>query len=222
MKLAVFDMAGTTIDDRDEVYRVLREATEKHGASYTDAQFQKYMGTEKRYAIRKLLEINGTNVDEELVERAWSSFREELRRTYLDNPPVPLPGIEDALSALSAQGITIGLTTGFSREIADLILGAMGWEKGRQYDFSCCGDEVEKGRPEPFMIQEVMRQSGIEDPQQVISVGDTESDVLSAQRAQVTSVGVLTGHLSADEFGDLGADIVVESVADLPRRLGLS
>ena len=45
-QLAIFDMAGTTIDDRDEVYRVLREATEREGARYSDETFQQYMGTE--------------------------------------------------------------------------------------------------------------------------------------------------------------------------------
>ena len=58
IELAIFDMAGTTIDDRDEVYRVLREATERHGARYSDEVFQQWMGTEKRWAIENLLPAN--------------------------------------------------------------------------------------------------------------------------------------------------------------------
>lgn len=46
-QLVVCDMAGTTINDRDEVYRVLRAATEREGARLSDAQFQEHMGTEK-------------------------------------------------------------------------------------------------------------------------------------------------------------------------------
>ncbi|HIW96037.1 MAG TPA: haloacid dehalogenase, partial [Candidatus Corynebacterium gallistercoris] len=75
LKLVICDMAGTTINDRDEVYRVLREATERAGARYSDAQFQEYMGTEKRWAIIKLLEIGGVESTE--------------------NPPEPLPGVVD-------------------------------------------------------------------------------------------------------------------------------
>ncbi|WIM72088.1 hypothetical protein QP028_12090 [Corynebacterium suedekumii] len=70
--LAVFDMAGTTINDRDEVYRVLREATEREGARYSDDQFQEWMGTEKKWAIRNLLEIGGVEPGEELVEKRGS------------------------------------------------------------------------------------------------------------------------------------------------------
>lgn len=41
LQLAVFDMAGTTIDDRYEVYRVLRESVEREGARVDDATDRK-------------------------------------------------------------------------------------------------------------------------------------------------------------------------------------
>ncbi|WP_394280788.1 HAD hydrolase-like protein [Corynebacterium sp.] len=216
-KLAIFDMAGTTIDDRDEVYRVLREATERFGAQYTDEQFQHFMGTEKKYAIRKLFEIGGVDVTDELVEEAWQWFREELRNTYTNNPPTPLPGVEDTLRELRSRGVKVALTTGFSREITDIILSAMGWDS-TLIDESCAGDEVEEGRPEPFMIQEVMKKLDITDTADVISSGDTAADVESAKRAGVTSVGVLTGHLTKEQFDEYGANIVLDSVADLPHH----
>ena len=62
-KLAIFDMAGTTIDDRDEVYRVLRQAAEREGAQFSDEAFREYMGTEKYWAIGKLLEVGNGNQD---------------------------------------------------------------------------------------------------------------------------------------------------------------
>ncbi|MDO5032711.1 HAD-IA family hydrolase [Corynebacterium sp.] len=212
--LAIFDMAGTTVNERDEVYRVLREAAEREGAQFSDETFQKYMGTEKRWAIGKLLSEGGIEPTPEIHEKAWQWFREELDSTYRQNPPQPIDGVEEAFAALRAAGIKVGLTTGFSREIVDLILGAMGWDDS-VIDFSAAGDEVEAGRPEPFLIQRVMEQAGVTDPAQVLSCGDTEADVVSAQRAQVTSVGVLTGHLSREKFGELGADHVLDSAAEI-------
>lgn len=213
--LAIFDMAGTTINDRDEVYRVLRAATEREGAVYTDAQFQEWMGTEKKWAIRNLLEIGGVPVTDELVEKAWAWFRAELRRTYTEHPPVALEGVAQALAELRAGGVRVGLTTGFSREIADLILDSMGWGVGLNLDASVTADQVEAGRPEPHMITRVMDELGVTDASRVISVGDTAADIRSAQAAGVTSVGVLTGHLGRAEFGELGADHVLESAAEI-------
>lgn len=216
IELAVFDMAGTTIDDRDEVYRVLREATEREGADYTDEQFQQWMGTEKKVAIGNLLRIGGVEVSGELHEKAWEWFRGELRRTYTENPPIPLPGVEDALRTLRGRGIKVALTTGFSREITDLVLAAMGWRIGEIIDTSRCGDEVDAGRPEPYLIQKVMEDVDVTDPGTVVSVGDTSADVQSALRAGVTSVGVLTGHLTREDFEAEGSHLVLNSVADLP------
>lgn len=213
--LAIFDMAGTTVNDRDEVYRVLREATEREGARYSDAQFQEWMGTEKKWAIRNLLEIGGVDMTGELVEKAWAWFRAELRRTYTAQPPVALDGVEQALSELRDQGIKVGLTTGFSREIADIILESMGWGEGINLDVSVTADQVGKGRPEPDMIHRVMELTGTTDPSEVISVGDTAADIRSAQAAGVTGVGVLTGHLTRDAFTELGADHILTSAAEI-------
>lgn len=214
-QLAVFDMAGTTINDRDEVYRVLREATEREGARYSDETFQRYMGTEKFYAIGNLLREGGVEPTDEVHNKAWEWFRTELACTYTENPPTPLPGVEGMLATLREKGIKIGLTTGFAREIVDIILSAMGWVDG-VIDTAVAGDEVESGRPQPDQILVVMEKMGVTDKASVISLGDTESDVRSAQHAGVTSVGVLTGHLSRGDFGRLGADHVLESAADLP------
>ncbi|NLA55485.1 MAG: phosphonatase-like hydrolase [Corynebacterium humireducens] len=219
ISLAIFDMAHTTIDDRDEVYRVLRDVTERQGARYTDAQFREWMGTEKKWAIRNLLEIGGVAVTEELVDATWELFREELRRAYTDNPPVALPGVEEMFAQLRSSGVRIGLTTGFSREIVDLILGAMEWRVGETVDASAAGDEVEEGRPAPLLIGKVMDDLGVRDTGTVISLGDTAADVRSAQRAGVRSVGVLTGHLDRTDFAGLGADHVLDSAADLPQLL---
>ncbi|MBP3087899.1 HAD family hydrolase [Corynebacterium sp. sy017] len=217
-RLAIFDMAGTTVDERDEVYRVLRTAAEREGARISDEVFQSYMGTEKYWALGQLLEIGGVPLNKDIHERAWQWFRAELRRSYMAEPPSPFAGIETMFCLLREKGIKIALTTGFSREIADLILEAMGWNNG-VIDCLVAGDEVPLGRPEPFLIEKAMQELGVSDLKEVISCGDTQADVESAQRAGVTSVGVLTGHLDREKFGSFGADFVLDSAAQLPLLL---
>ncbi|MCF4007718.1 HAD-IA family hydrolase [Corynebacterium uropygiale] len=213
--LVICDMAGTTIDDRDEVYRVLREAAEREGARFSAEVFQEHMGMEKHHALGELLRI-GTDLDAEAREaawaRAWDWFREELRRTYTAEPPTPLPGVPELIEELRARGIPLGLTTGFSREIADIILDALGWTA----DASRCGDEVPEGRPAPDLIRAVMADLGVTDARRVLSVGDTAADVASARAAGVRSVGVLTGHLSCEDFERLGAEHVLPGAGEIP------
>lgn len=225
-RLAVLDMAGTTVDDRHEVYRVLRESVEREGARFDDATFQQWMGTEKRSAITNLLRLGGVEADEQRVDAAFAWFLAELTRTYTENPPVPLPGVEQALAALRADGVKVGLTTGFSRDIADLLLERMGWGVGSEpssttVDAVVCGDEVAEGRPAPLMIQRVMEQTGVTDPALVVSAGDTAVDVESARRAGVLAVGVLTGKLARADHEAAGADVVLDGVRDLPSLPGM-
>lgn len=226
IRLAVLDMAGTTVDDRNEVYRVLREAVEREGAVIDVPTFQQWMGTEKRSAIGHLLALGGVEADDALVDSAFAWFLAELRRTYTAQPPVPLPGIADALATLRTDGVKVALTTGFSRDITTLLLKGMGWTVGADptsstVDAVVCGDEVPEGRPAPFMIQRVMEQTGVTDPAQVISVGDTAVDVESARRAGVRAIGVLTGSLTRAEHEAAGADVVLEGAQELPAHLGL-
>lgn len=217
--LVVFDMAGTTIDERDEVYRVLRASVEREGACFSDEEFQKWMGTEKHWAIRNLLSIGGVETTDELVDSAFTWFREELARSYTDNPPSPMARVEESFGLMRSSGIRVGLTTGFSRDIADLILNAMGWTVGEDdestIDACVCGDEVPAGRPAPDMINKVMAITGVTDPAEVVSVGDTEVDVESAQAAGVFSVGVLSGHLTREAFAAKKTDAVLEGAADV-------
>ncbi|EPD47500.1 HAD hydrolase, family IA [Corynebacterium sp. HFH0082] len=118
------------------------------------------------------------------------------------------------LKALHDKDIKEGLTTGFAREIVDIIISSMGWDNGI-IDTVVAGDEVEHGRPQPDQILAVMEKLGITDKSAVINSDDTEADVRSAQAAGVTSVGVLTGHLTREQFESLGADHVLDSSANL-------
>lgn len=216
--LVICDMAGTTIDDRDEVYRVLREAAEREGASLSPELFQEHMGMEKHHALGELIR-EGTQLSgaehEPAWARAWEWFRMELRRTYTSKPPTFLPGAVELLPALHERGISFALTTGFSREITDIILQALRWD----VDATCCGDEVPRGRPAPDLIRAVMDELGVVDPSRVLSVGDTAADVASAQAAGVCSVGVLSGHLQREDFEQLGADHILSGVNELPSLL---
>ncbi|MDN6379206.1 MAG: HAD hydrolase-like protein [Brevibacterium aurantiacum] len=141
----------------------------------------------------------------------------------MTSPPRPapkqLPVIEEALSTLREQGIKFALTTGFAREIADLIFSSMGWQQGETFDASSCGDEVEAGRPAPDMIETVMKELGVEETAAVVSVGDTSADVQSALRAGVPAGGGHTGQLRRKDFAAAGAPLGLASVAGLPDAL---
>ena len=217
--LVALDMAGTTIDDHGSVYVALKSAVEETGATVADVDLQKWMGTDKVTAIEALMQRGGQDPDDR-VAAAFERFREILAESYRDNPPVALPGVEDALRELRGRGILIALTTGFSDDVALPLLESLGWTVGpgdsHLLDAVVTTSHVSAGRPAPYLIHHAMELTGVTDVRRVLAAGDTVVDLLAAHNAGVIGVGVLTGSLTRAQLAEHPHDHILQSVAALP------
>ncbi len=218
IELIVCDMAGTTVDEHADVYRALENSVRETGAEVTAQNLQAWMGAEKREAINALIALGGGVPETRLVDATFERFRELLFSYYEQNPPVALPGVVEAFQKLAAQGIKIALTTGFSRDVASVILPQLGWAvgEGELLDAVVTADEVAAGRPAPYMIHRVMELTGIRDVRKVIAAGDTVNDLQAAKNAGVIAVGVLTGELGRGDLEIHEHDVILDGVAQLP------
>ena len=236
ISLAVFDMAGTTIDDGGAVYHALQDAVCETGATVAPADLQTWMGTEKRAAITALMTLGGGDPRPAgVVDAAFDRFREILAERYAATPPAPIPGVPEAIVALRASGIRVALTTGFSRDVASGILAELNWsvdsrgaaradESGAMagiiLDALVCGDEVAAGRPAPYMIHRAMERTGTLAVSEVLVAGDTAVDVQAgANSGAAHSIGVLTGELQRTDFPAEHTTAVLDSVAQIPAYL---
>ncbi|MET4780865.1 phosphonatase-like hydrolase [Glaciihabitans sp. UYNi722] len=219
IELVAFDMAGTTIDDHGLVYIALEQSVTETGATVTATDLQQWMGTEKSAAITALMTLGGVPPTSEIVDAAFRCFLEILALSYRQTPPVGLPGVEDALRELSARGIAVALTTGFSDEVAVPLLDSLGWTAGpgseHLLDAVVTASEVAAGRPAPYLIQHAMEKTGVTDVRAVLAAGDTIVDLLAARNAGVVGVGVLTGAVGRDELAKHPHDHILDSVVDV-------
>jgi len=171
-------------------------------------------------AIGALMELGGQEPTPERASAAFERFRIILAESYRDNPPVGLPGVEDALIELRGRGIRIALTTGFSDDVALPLLESIGWSVGdggdHLLDAVVTTSHVAAGRPAPYMIHHAMELTGVTDVRAVLAAGDTIVDLLAAHNAGVIGVGVLTGALTRAQLAEHPHDHILESVAALP------
>lgn len=219
IELAVFDMAGTTIDEHGAVYAALREAVERTGATVAQSDLQTWMGTDKREAIDQLVRLGGGTSTPELVEDGYAAFRSILQERYAATPPVALDGAEKALAELRSRGIKVALTTGFSDDVAGPLLASLGWstDEGGNLDAVVTSDEVTRGRPAPYMIHRAMEKAGVVDVAKVLAAGDTVVDVQAGTNAGAgVVVGVLTGELPRASFEAHAHSYVLAGVAEVP------
>jgi phosphoglycolate phosphatase-like HAD superfamily hydrolase len=124
--------------------------------------------------------------------------------------------------------VKIALTTGFYREVVDIILGRLGWlypnspfTKGNFIlDWSMAGDEVAQGRPAPDMIFECMKNLNIQSPLDVINIGDTPSDLESGKRAGVRfSFGLTNGTHTREQLDSIPNDGLFRSLKEFQEFL---
>jgi phosphoglycolate phosphatase-like HAD superfamily hydrolase len=129
---------------------------------------------------------------------------------------------------LHQEGITIALTTGFYRKVADIILAKLGWGQTLNGNYmnlqnktgihiSITPDEVGgEGRPSPKMIEYAMKQAGVFDRSQVINVGDTPVDLLFGKNANVRlALGVCNGTHTREQLSAYPNDGLLNSIAGL-------
>lgn len=218
IKLAVFDIAGTTLADDHAVSDAFCNAFESHGYAINAEDVKPLMGYKKPLAIRMVLDSLGVDWDVELIESIHDEFVGEMMDYYEYSPLVkPMMEAEDIFVQLKERGIKVALNTGFSKEIADVIVNRLQWKEKGLVDDYIASDEVEEGRPQPFMIHTLMQRNGVEDPAEVIKIGDTEVDINEGRNAGCSLVvAVTTGAFTRQQLLDHSPDHIIDDLSQLP------
>lgn len=231
-RLIVFDMAGTTVKDNSEVLQCFQQAAAKTSLEASTEKVNAMMGLPKHQVFEVLWQeqIGLDNPDyHQKVETSYSQFKQILNEYYQTQPIEPTLGCLDMFYWLKSQGIKIALNTGFYREVTDIILNRLGWNRGLDSNYigsensliqaSITPSEIynQEGRPAPFMIQKAMYKLGITNPQEVVAVGDTPSDLAAGKNAHcLMAIGVTSGTHSAQELAAHSHDYLINSLSELP------
>jgi phosphoglycolate phosphatase-like HAD superfamily hydrolase len=80
LELVVFDIAGTTVEDRGQVPAAFNAAFEEQGIAVTPEQLSGVRGASKRQAVRELVPPGPDR--ERIAETVYDSFCERLTRLY--------------------------------------------------------------------------------------------------------------------------------------------
>ena len=124
----------------------------------------------------------------------------------------PIGAPASVLGALAAQGLALGLATNDSEAAARAQAQALGLTP--LLAFIAGYDSGHGGKPAPGMVQAFARQCKCP-PSQVAMVGDSLHDLQAARAAGAIAVAVLSGPARRAALAP-HADVVLESIADLP------
>jgi len=219
IKLVVFDIAGTIIEDHGEVIGAFSRALQKNEIPFSDVELKRWKGASKREVIQHFVRQYGCSDSEQndKIETTYQCFRAELENLYRERMN-PIEGAAATFTWCRKCNIQIATTTGFYREVSELILSLMGWRD--MFAANISSSDVRQGRPAPFMIFRAMEAVGVHDVREVINVGDTPLDLQSGHNAGVRGiVGVLTGAHDPERLRREPHTHIIPSVAELPELI---
>lgn len=216
-KLAVLDIAGTTVVDKDFVAIAFVEAFQNYGIDLSIEEINPLMGFKKTEAIAKVLNSKSIVVDDIKVNYLHNEFITHMIKFYTNSSQVkPIKYAEEFFVYLKSKDIVVALDSGFPKVIVEIILDRMQWIEKGMVDLYIASDEVPKGRPFPFMIETLMKKVGLSDSSQVIKVGDTMVDIQEGRMSNCGFVAaVTTGAFSREQLQEFEPDIIVDNLFEL-------
>lgn len=221
IKLAVFDVAGTTAVDDGLVVKAFIRATQSLGIQENSSELatmvayvEKTMGQRKIDVFAEIFKSHALSPDE-VHEKFVDSYLDLIKEGEVKE----FPGVSQLFLRLKELGVGVAITTGFPRNILNPVIDALGWRE--IIDISVAASEVEKGRPEPDMIFRSMKifsesRQDLVLPRNLVVVGDTVSDMEAGVKSGAASiVGIDSGTHTPQELRQAGATHIFSSATQL-------
>lgn len=257
VQFVILDCSGTIMDRYVDAPAVVFVAVfEEFGVQISMEEARVPMGLRKDLHIKALTEMPAiaarweakygrkpTQADVDELFARFVPMQLELLRN--GSYHTLLPGVAEVANALQARGVRLGITTGFTRSMLDILLdGAR--TQGLVPDVSVAGDEVEAPRPYPYMVLKNLERMGVLNVRNAmrltVKIDDTVSGagegaplcwriavskfsnyvVDSAETADALAPDVLRSkELAAKEklVRESGAHYVIDDLRDLPAVL---
>lgn len=221
IKMVVFDMAGTVIEEGNVVYKTLLRSINEEGYGISLAQvLAEGAGKEKFQAINDILKKH-TDAGPGTALRVFENFKMHLTAAYEETEILSQPGAEKLFHELRNRNIYVVLNTGYDIKTAQSILNKVGWEEGKNIDAMVTAGHVSHHRPHPDMIEFAKRKFGLIHSNEVVKVGDSTVDIEEGQNAKCgLCIGITTGAQSRAQLLAAKPDYVIDSLAEILPLIG--
>ncbi|MBW0103300.1 HAD family hydrolase [Pseudonocardia sp. KRD291] len=222
MRLAILDLAGTTMADDGLVLDAVRSGLRAARVRVDGPRYPALDRQARATMDRSTITVFGELLDGDMhrARRANDAFEECVSEAVRRGRVREVPGAGAAMSAIREAGLSVAVICGFGPALRDRLVEALNW--GERVDVVLSpADVAGQGLPHPAVVHAAARICDVP-AEQVTVAGDSTADIEGAVRAGAAlAVGVRTGAHSEPRLRAAGADVVIDSVTDLPALLGL-
>lgn len=202
MRGVIFDLDGTLVDSLDDIAAALNAALfEMRAAPVRREQVRAWVGD----GIHVLCQRACPSAEPQRLEALVRSAREHYLAGCLD-ATAPYPNILKMLSLMKSANVPMGVLTNKPDALARQIL--VGLDLVRFFTEITGAEGAVPRKPEPsaaLSMASLLHRA----PRDVLLVGDSQVDILTARNAGMTAVAVCWGFRDRRELIDCGPDHLV-------------
>lgn len=209
-KLCVFDLDGTLTDTLDNLAAVTNEALNSVGLQgCPQEEYKFFAGDGAGMLIKRALQYQ--NAEMSLYTQCLSTYLALFKNkcSYLVKPYADIP---ELLNELKARGMLLCVYSNKPHDMAIKVVTEIFGE--RTFDNIIGQRDNHPVKPNPEGVTESMEKLGIKQDE-VIYIGDTNTDIATGKNAGVFTVGVTWGFRSQEELEEAGADVIIDRPMEL-------
>jgi phosphoglycolate phosphatase len=217
----LFDLDGTLLDTAADLGAALDAALAESGIEPCgEAAVRLYIGKGAPTLVARALASRQRGDDAALHAYTLERFFHHYGRLNDEgrHRALPYPGAGDCLAALHAAGLPLAVVTNKQHRFALALMQRLGWAAWLQAIVG--GDTLPERKPHPAPLLHACKLLGAA-PQRCLMVGDSLNDVAAAHAAGLRIICVPYGYNEGQDARLLPANGFVETLAELPARLGL-
>lgn len=203
-----FDLDGTLADTVDLILLSFRHTMETHlGEALPDSRFLATIGMPLPVQLGEF----ARNEEQRL---AMLETYVAFQRTRHDDMVDAFPGALAVLSELRSRGTLLALVTSKGSAVAARTMNACGLQDC--FDFVVCGDEVERGKPDPEPVLAALASLRLDDRAgDVLFVGDSPHDLTAGRAAGTRTAAVGWGPIERRVLEAQSPDFFLDRMEDV-------
>lgn len=209
-KAVLFDLDGTLLNTLDDLADSMNASLKRFGFPPHPADTYRYLiGDGLRNLVLRALPVQ--NRDEITINKIATAEVEEYGRNWA-NKTHPYEGIPELLDALTDKRISICILSNKPDDFTHIIVKKF----LSKWKFAAVQGQNNETpvKPDPTGANQITQRLGIA-PADFLYVGDSNTDMQTANAAGMFPIGVLWGFRPAGELIEAGAKVLIERPQDL-------
>jgi phosphoglycolate phosphatase len=208
IKLILFDLDGTLVHSALDITNALNYAIEPyHLEKMTVEKTVSMVGEGLTRLVEKVLGAEKADLAKDVMERFVYYYSE-----HLTDFTTVYPDVRETLEALA--GYRKAVISNKREALSRRLLEELGLAS--YFDVIFGSDSAEERKPSPKPIIKILKIFGLP-PDSAVIVGDSNYDIEAGKAAGIATVAVSYGYRAAALLQ--GADVIIDSIAELPLRL---